>query len=123
MSLSWLVVYAGIMIVIVQWVVDLFKELLPEKAWKGLERAWAFGMSIILCLVAPRFLAGIPEAWRSITGVPVGLIEMPWQISLIVGICISRGAEKFHDLLGATAGDGNGVVSKLFYKPTTKGDA
>ncbi len=114
-AFTWVLSYAGLMISITQATVAGLKELLPQKAWEGYQKLYSFVVALILCIATPPFLRSLPKEW--LTAVPDLLLNMPIQLSFVIGLAISLGSNKFQDILGKSGGTGNGMVSKFMYGP------
>lgn len=115
MTLVWILGFGAVMISVVQWVVDGIKEWLPAKLTVGYEKVWSLAVSLALCIATPYFLRSLPADILSQLQLPAFLLDMPMAIRVVIGIAISRGSNKWHDLLGVSAGVGNGEVSKMLY--------
>lgn len=118
--LAWLVGFCIALIAVTQFLVDGIKEWLPAKFTKGFEKVWALIVSLALSLLAPVFFRSLPADILALLQIPAFLLVMPIIVRIVIGILISRGSEKFHDLLGPSAGNGNGNVSKLLYGDADK---
>jgi len=115
MTVAWLIGYAGVMVGLVQKTVEFVKELFPGKLWDGMEKIWSLVASIGLCLLTPIFLRTMPPSLIADASIPPFLLEMPWQLSVVIGIVISQGSNKFNDWLGRSAGTGDGILSRKIY--------
>ena len=107
-GLMGILAFAGVAIVLVQYVVDGLKEMLPDTWVAGKERVWALGLSVMACFL-PKVITSVamPEAVQALSAAEC----------IILGVLISRGAAAWFGLLekiGAASRDPGAVKSRLY---------
>ena len=85
--------------IVIEYLVDGIKEVLPTKWTSGKERIIALAVSVVSCLLLP-----------CITVIPIGkLAELNVVERIILGIFVSRGSNILYDLFRKLQGGKEGL--------------